>query len=395
MSAKQYITQTVKITLLLLILLQNEGVSRAKEGPLPPPTSTIDLFVFRSSTRINFETPRTLFFSTVKSYLTSKIDRLLPGKFGNKKESMLGHVSLHYNCGCKNWKLKSKPERWLGQTGQKNGQGLMQILNGSGLAPTISVYADGKLESDIEVKEMLESYTTHPEMVRVLRIKTSCEVCTAAAQFIDEYEESGASQNYTLTYQPKAFFKGKSDPHRSGGGCGSFAAGVLSRSNAFGELTSQIIPNFAITRNIPLEIVSLTDVSTVRMDETWEKAVRAVSTKPQSLFAPWTDSRWDSWGKDHPLLIVDPEWYYDWINGASKAYLASVEGDPTLISTRSELSLIWGSSGSLSSLQTQILNQEKLGAQAIAPLLKQGKVRLLTKDSPYRNFDTLEFDMTH
>ncbi|MCM0606068.1 MAG: hypothetical protein KA715_08260 [Xanthomonadaceae bacterium] len=383
-------TQTVIVSILLLNFLINAAHSAPKESR----DSTIDLFVFRSSTRINFDSPKTLFFSTIKSYITSRIDRILPGQLGNKNESMLGHVSFKYSCGCEDWKSSLRRERMVGHTGQKNNQAAKQIFKGGGLVPSVSIYTDGHLETDQEVQDMLDSYGAHPEMVKVLRLKTSCQVCRNFAQFVDDYESSGAYKNYTLVYQPRAFLKGKSSVDAAGGGCASFTAGALERSGIWGKDSEKIFTDLSFTRKIPFEIITPIEGEGVKLDPVWKSEIEKVSQKKNQFFGPWTNPRWDHWNGDKTLLIVDPEWFYDWINGAIAHTVLESKTVADFPSERSDNSLWLGSSGSLTSIKKQIHQQQILGSNWITPYLRSNKVKWLTSDSPYPKFGTLYVDMT-
>lgn len=280
----------------------------------------------------------------------------------------------------------------VGHTGQKNGQAIRQILNGGGLVPTVSVYTDGHLETDQEVQEMLDSYRNHPEMVRVVRLKTSCEVCKGFAQFVDDYESSGAYKNYTLIYQPKAFFKGKTSADTSGGGCASFTAGALDRSGIWGKESEEVFKSLSFTRAVPLELITPVEGEGVKLDPQWKSKIQAVSKNKQSIFGPWMNPRWEHWNGEKQLLIVDPEWFYDWVNGAIQHTILEGKSPQEMPPTRSHLSLALGSSGSLDSIKNQIQKQQLLGSHWITPYLRAGKVRWLTRDAPYPDFGTLEID---
>lgn len=360
--------------------------------------AVVDIFVFRSSTRINFETPRTLFVSTLKSYLKAKWMRLLPEPVGNANETMLGHVSLNYNCACSSWKEPYPMSRSAGQSGQKHQQGMKLVMRGAGIMPLISVFTDGVLEADPYVQNMVSSYKQHDGALRILRLKTSCDTCKKLAKFIYEYEQGKAYENYTLVYQPKEFHLGKSDPDTSGGGCGSFVAGALERSGIWGKDADEVFRAFSREYWVPMKLINPVDVPFSKLDPLWANAIPAqpASHSPLEMFF---SSHWKSWGNPNDadsraLLVVDPEWFYDWINGAILKGFEKWGFDLNSLSRRSSLALWVGSSGSVGDIQGEIAAQELRGAQWIAPYLEKDRVQWIpASKSPYYGAPILEVDI--
>jgi hypothetical protein len=107
-------------------------------------------------------------------------------------------------------------------------------------------------------------------------------------------------------------------------------------------------------------------------------------------------ARFSHWGDVysahvHRLKVIDPEWLYDWLSGASKQAVESLHLKDEEVMTRSHLSLWLGSHGSMESIENQISGLEEMGRKWVEPLLKGGKVQWHSSSkSPYPGVQVLE-----
>lgn len=174
-----------------------------------PDSNYIFLFVYRSASYLDWSGPSKLAKTTLNSQIMKRIKR---------DASSIGHAQIGWHCNDGKGNINQGA---TGQTGQNGNEGLELVKAGWGLSVLDTVFNDGYLEPESEVKEKMVKADNNNNFAW-MAIKTDNSSCNEMAGFIDKYNKSGAARNYGFPVEPLKF---------EGAGCTSFANAAFKTTN--------------------------------------------------------------------------------------------------------------------------------------------------------------------
>jgi hypothetical protein len=287
---------------------------------------SLHLFVNPSAKRIDWGTPRSLLWSTIKSTVASQA-----GAATGARETALGHVVVHFDCRDLDGKQRSG---WVGMSGQNDSDVDKRDLldNQIGMKLLFKLYSDGELVSDQVSRDQVatnpgrlewDGWVPRKMHSKFLRFEVNPDQCSEIWDYVSTYRERSYDHSMPLDQWRKLgpdrilyygfpirepienFRRVRAGEKgvRLGGGCTAYGVSFLKLLGVHSEDFEQF---FARRFSVSEALIGKKDPAT---GERQKVSVFDI------LFGR-VGSKWNHAGiADRPLDIYDPQLMWDFIDG--------------------------------------------------------------------------------